>query len=304
MQSSSASSQLHREQQQRIDKLEAKVKTRDSTISALEKENDVLRGEIFELSLRLSEVGEGVFSLSDGSFHAKSNFDFDDFLENPDASDKLSPSHSDFASRGACDYSPSGGCGPVQVQKQGATDPTASAESLSGALSPDTSSSEGGHSCEGNAESLTDGDKLSNVSATSRVGVRGGCGAGGGSNSSAGAPAGVENGCSAASINGNSGSSSGAGGRPDSSKHNDSKKLGLVAELPGHTGAVYALKFSNGGDWICSGGFDSKVKIWDSKSNVEITSLSGHGQLVSCLAVNDTTVVSGSYDRTVRCNTV
>lgn len=40
------------------------------------------------------------------------------------------------------------------------------------------------------------------------------------------------------------------GGRPG---------LGLAAELRGHAGAVYALKFSGDGDWLCSGGFDTKV---------------------------------------------
>ena len=36
--------------------------------------------------------------------------------------------------------------------------------------------------------------------------------------------------------------------------------LGLGAELRGHVGAVYALKFSGDGDWLCSGGLDTKVK--------------------------------------------
>jgi len=35
--------------------------------------------------------------------------------------------------------------------------------------------------------------------------------------------------------------------------------LGLGAELRGHVGAVYALKFSSDGDWLCSGGLDTKV---------------------------------------------
>ena len=34
--------------------------------------------------------------------------------------------------------------------------------------------------------------------------------------------------------------------------------LGLAFELKGHAGAVYALRFSNDGEYLCSGGFDAK----------------------------------------------
>ena len=96
----------------------------------------------------------------------------------------------------------------------------------------------------------------------------------------------------------------------DSSRRRHSV-LRVVSELRGHQGAVYACKFSAGGDWLVSSGFDSKLKIWRclginqkrGETENEVASLSGHSQLVSTLAIfpSDEAVVSGSYDRSVRC---
>jgi hypothetical protein len=45
----------------------------------------------------------------------------------------------------------------------------------------------------------------------------------------------------------------------ESSQRGSRPALGMTAELRGHQGAVYAVRFSHDGEWLCSGGFDSKV---------------------------------------------
>jgi len=79
--------------------------------------------------------------------------------------------------------------------------------------------------------------------------------------------------------------------------------LGMTAELRGHTGAVYSIRFSHDGEWLCSGGFDSKVCLWDVKAQAESSQkLNGHTQPVSSVAIesDDCCVVTGSYDKSVR----
>ncbi|KAJ3223005.1 hypothetical protein HK099_001620 [Clydaea vesicula] len=87
------------------------------------------------------------------------------------------------------------------------------------------------------------------------------------------------------------------------------KKLGkngkyftLKHDLKGHTGAVYAVKFSKCTKFIASGSFDKTVRVWDTISQKELISLKKHNLNVSDLdwSIDSKSILSGGYDQTCK----
>jgi WD40 repeat protein len=79
-------------------------------------------------------------------------------------------------------------------------------------------------------------------------------------------------------------------------------RLALVRDLPGHTGAVYALAFSPDGRTLVSGGDDRGVTLWDLVVGQERLSLTGHADRVLRVAFNasGTMLVTVSRDGAVK----
>jgi WD40 repeat protein len=82
----------------------------------------------------------------------------------------------------------------------------------------------------------------------------------------------------------------------------DGGELTFRADLPGHTGAVYALGFSPDGRTLASAGDDRAVILWDPVAARERLALAGHADRVLKLAFNPegTALVTVSRDGAVK----
>ena len=70
-------------------------------------------------------------------------------------------------------------------------------------------------------------------------------------------------------------------------------------KLTGHTGYVWSLAISQGGQLI-SGSSDKSIKVWDIRSGECLKTLKGHTSSVLSLAItNEGLLMSGSEDRSI-----
>jgi WD40 repeat protein len=76
----------------------------------------------------------------------------------------------------------------------------------------------------------------------------------------------------------------------------------LLAQLPGHSGMINSLVFSQSGRRLFTASVDREIKVWDFDSRREVLSIDGHQDNISSLALVGTgqTLISGGFDRTLR----
>ena len=80
----------------------------------------------------------------------------------------------------------------------------------------------------------------------------------------------------------------------------DSRSWKEVAHFD-HTGPVWSVAFSHDGSLVASAGEDMVIRLWDPETRKPVSSLLGHGSIVTSLAFGrDGRLASGSYDTTVR----
>ena len=71
----------------------------------------------------------------------------------------------------------------------------------------------------------------------------------------------------------------------------------------GHASALHAAEFSPDGRFILSADAGGAIKLWDLQSDVDIPAFRGHTEarvVTLAMAADDRTVLSGSFDKTVR----
>lgn len=68
--------------------------------------------------------------------------------------------------------------------------------------------------------------------------------------------------------------------------------------MHGHLGTVFCVGLNP--KLVCSGGDDAKIIIWDIESGVRLKTLEGHDCAVVSLQFDDSKIVSGSADKTIK----
>jgi hypothetical protein len=71
----------------------------------------------------------------------------------------------------------------------------------------------------------------------------------------------------------------------------------VMQVLEGHTGNVRCVQAKHG--VVVSAG-EPLVRVWDAQSGQQTATLEGHSHYVSCLSLHDDTLLTGSWDRTLR----
>lgn len=71
-----------------------------------------------------------------------------------------------------------------------------------------------------------------------------------------------------------------------------------ILRFSAHGSSVTCLRFTENGTTLVSGSFDKTIKMWDLKGNCLITLLE-HSRYINCIAINSMILASGSNDRSV-----
>ncbi|CAB65816.2 mitochondrial outer membrane fission complex, WD repeat subunit Mdv1 [Schizosaccharomyces pombe] len=74
----------------------------------------------------------------------------------------------------------------------------------------------------------------------------------------------------------------------------------LVKQFQAHSEYITSLDFSHPFGTLATASTDKTVKVWDMAGVVYLGSLKGHSDYVSCLAIQDSFIATGSMDTTVR----
>jgi small GTP-binding protein len=82
----------------------------------------------------------------------------------------------------------------------------------------------------------------------------------------------------------------------------DTKSSRIIKRLRGHSGAVYALDWSQRLSLVASGGDDTTIKIWDTESGQQVKSLEGHTARVECIkfSFDGAILATRGRDKTIR----
>ena len=71
-----------------------------------------------------------------------------------------------------------------------------------------------------------------------------------------------------------------------------------IVQFSAHGSSVTCLRFTENGTTLVSGSFDKTIKMWDLKGNCLITLLE-HSRYINCIAINSMILASGSNDRSI-----
>ncbi|CAJ0920960.1 unnamed protein product, partial [Mesorhabditis belari] len=70
--------------------------------------------------------------------------------------------------------------------------------------------------------------------------------------------------------------------------------------LTGQNGLLYSYQVSEDRKYIVCSGLDGTVRVWYGQTGAQLHVLQGHTHRISCMSLHGTTLVSGSWDQTLR----
>ena len=73
-----------------------------------------------------------------------------------------------------------------------------------------------------------------------------------------------------------------------------------IRNFSGHTNGVTCLQFDQGLNILCTGSYDTTVKIWNLETGDELRTLKGHTSGIRALELHDTLVFSAGLDQSIK----
>ena len=70
--------------------------------------------------------------------------------------------------------------------------------------------------------------------------------------------------------------------------------------IQGHLGSITCMVLGRN-ETIITGSTDTSIRIWDIKTTQQQFKLSGHTLPITCLSLIKEKIISGSYDKTIKC---